>query len=282
MAALCAIANPMLALNCAKVLSRQGDSFGAASVVLASGAGSNKGAGQGSDDAHALIVWALQELVPKLGMKSFEPVLQTLQPDRLTTQVSPLAPPAPPAPPPGGAAALLPPPHPSPARHLCSLACVLRRWLLRTANSARIPFAKEGLYMCVRDAVFARAREANQRSSSCLPCALHHGATATDADVGGERAAACQRAAPSCQVGDEREHGGRAVRRKAPLRQLRESAAIPYLRPTGVYRVLSCCGFSLSGSSLALRCLLLAFSLRSWRASMRARGTLRADARLDS
>ena len=36
------------------------------------------------DDAHALIVWALQELVPKLGMSCFEPVLQSLQPEKMT------------------------------------------------------------------------------------------------------------------------------------------------------------------------------------------------------
>eukprot|EP00802_Teleaulax_amphioxeia_P001771 Tamp_01773.p1 GENE.Tamp_01773~~Tamp_01773.p1 ORF type:complete len:978 (-),score=217.46 Tamp_01773:562-3495(-) len=85
LAALCAIANPMLALNCAKVLSRQGDHFGAASVVLAMGSRSHSG--QASDDSHALIVWALQELVPKLGMQSLEPALQSLQPDKIPPQM---------------------------------------------------------------------------------------------------------------------------------------------------------------------------------------------------
>jgi len=87
LAALCAIANPMLALNCAKVLSRQGDHFGAASVVLAMGSRNSREGSHGSDDVHAIIVWALQELVPKLGMESFEPVLQSLQPDKMSPQV---------------------------------------------------------------------------------------------------------------------------------------------------------------------------------------------------
>ena len=85
LAALCAIANPALALNCAKVLSRQGDHFGAASVVLARGSSTHSG--QAPDDSHALIVWALQELVPKLGMQSLEPVLLSLQPEMTTPQV---------------------------------------------------------------------------------------------------------------------------------------------------------------------------------------------------
>jgi len=87
LAALCAIANPMLALNCAKVLSRQGDHFGAASVVLAMGSRNSREGSHGSDDVHAIIVWALQELVPKLGVESFEPVLQSLQPDKMSPQV---------------------------------------------------------------------------------------------------------------------------------------------------------------------------------------------------
>ena len=88
LANLCAITNPMLGLNCAKVLSRQGDYFGAASVVLAMGNKSNhEDEGLGVDEASTRVVWALHELAPELGMECFQPILASLKPEKMSPQM---------------------------------------------------------------------------------------------------------------------------------------------------------------------------------------------------
>ena len=73
------------------MLFRHGDFFGAASVVLAMGnrviTGIEGKGKEGSDDSPALIVWALQELVPKFGVESFENLLKSLRPDNMTPQM---------------------------------------------------------------------------------------------------------------------------------------------------------------------------------------------------
>jgi len=67
-AALCAVAMPVLALNCAKLFYRLGDYCGAASVVLV--------AGNRNQEA---LLWALQELTPKVGMQPFASALKQIQ-----------------------------------------------------------------------------------------------------------------------------------------------------------------------------------------------------------
>jgi len=74
--ALCAVSMPVLSLPCAKLLARNGDYCGAASVVLVLGWRSDTN----------LITWALQELVPKLGMQTFQAALQQLRPEQLPPQ----------------------------------------------------------------------------------------------------------------------------------------------------------------------------------------------------
>eukprot|EP00960_Hanusia_phi_P071799 767634-Hanusia_phi.AAC.1 len=71
-AALCAVAMPVLALNCAKLFYRLGDFCGAASVVLVSG----------NRNQEALL-WALQELTPKVGMQPFASALKQIQIENL-------------------------------------------------------------------------------------------------------------------------------------------------------------------------------------------------------
>ena len=80
-------ANPMQA-KFAKVLSRQGDYFGAASVVLAMGNKSkHEDEGLGVDEASTRVVWALHELAPELGMECFQPILASLKPEKMSPQM---------------------------------------------------------------------------------------------------------------------------------------------------------------------------------------------------